>query len=209
LDGSTLPPFRVASKRLKSKVPIQKFPVRKVPVQQVKTGSEYLNSPVLRTVVLPSPSLLNPLTPLRNTQYSVTKTPDSTRTRSELVSSTPLFFDNKTDTIPPAYLNIYYNNDSYFEESGFLSTNMSETQKAMATQNKDELVRNLESDYVAQGGVLAAEKEAAALAARHAGERLALEEKAQMAAEKPSTGAIPKNKGKAPLPPNPPPPLTP
>ena len=204
LDGSTLPPFRVANKKSKSKVPIQKFPVRKLPVQQLNT-----NSPVLRTVVLPSPSLLNPLTPLRNARYSVSKTPDSTG--STLVSSTPLFFDNRTDTIPPAYLNIYYNNDSldWAEESGFLSTNMSESQKAMAAQNKDDLVRTLESDYVAQGGVLSAEKEAAALAARHTAEKLALEEKAQMAAEGLSKGAISKTKGKAPMPPNPPPPLTP
>jgi len=84
-----------------------------------------------------------------------------------------------------------------------MSTNMAETQK--------ELVRNLEADYVAQGGkgVLSAEKEAAALAARRAGEKLALEEKAQMAAEGLATGAISKSKGKAPMPPNPPPPLTP
>jgi len=198
LDGSTLPPFRVVKKKSKSK-PIQKFPVRKLP---------YSNSPVLRTVVLPSPSLLDPLTPLRNTQYSVTKTPvQGTSTRSELVSSTPLFL--KTSTVPSAYLNFYYNNDSFLEESGFFSTNMSESQKAMAVQNKDDLVRTLETDYVKQGGVLSAEKEAAALAARHTAEKLALEEKAQMAAEGLATGAISKTKGKAPMPPNPPPPLTP
>jgi len=98
-----------------------------------------------------------------------------------------LFFDNKTDTVPPAYLNIYFQ-DSFFEENGYLS----ETQKAMEKQNKDELVRSLENTYVQQGGVLSADKEAAALAARQAGEKLALEERAQMAAEGLSTGAIPK-----------------
>jgi len=111
----------------------------KGPLKTLKTSKLVLNSPVLRTAILPSPDLLDPLTPLRSyltPPYSVTKTPDSSQ--SEFVSSTPLFFDNQMDTDPSAFLNIYYNN-SFIDESAVLS----ETQKIMEKQDKDKLVQKI------------------------------------------------------------------